>query len=250
MLLETTNRKAIYDFLGTVLINSEKEIYEFLSSNLSDTIYTLHVNNNYANKYKNLFMDPKFLSVLNQALITYKNQNRLGTYDVIYVNIILYYFIVNHSTDKYITMLWYMIANTINREDVYVLDQLHLFDIELCNFLAIANKSSLIENVRIKNVIFTIYTSSPRVLSSEEFISVYQTLYSKYFKGLLLTILFDHSIDNVFNGRDMDERAHKSNEFNYDSEMLKVSFKQLSPDIFPRILLAVDAMTREDMCLP
>jgi len=285
MFLESTNRKIIYDFLGTVLVKSEKEIYEFLSNNLSDTIYTLHVNNNYTNKYKNLFLDPKFLSVLNQAIITYKAENRLGIYDSVYINIILYWFIVNNSTDRYITMLWYMIADTLNRDETASLISLNLFDIELCNFLSIANKSSLIENVRIKNVTFTIYTSVPRVLSHEEYIKIYQILYSKYFKGLLLTVLFDHSIDNVFAGQEHTERAqlaivnnhmsinavlfmleqmnaydivrllkfvyyNYSNEFNYDSEMLKVSFKQLPKELFPRILLAVEDMTREEMYLP
>ena len=87
MIIEFDYRKKIYDFLGTVLVKSEKEIYDFLSNNLSDTIYTLHINNNFMNKYKNLFLDAKFLSVFNQALITYKNQNRLGQYDAIFVNI-------------------------------------------------------------------------------------------------------------------------------------------------------------------
>ena len=97
--METDNRKKTYDFLGTVLLKSEKEIYDFLSNNLSDTIYTLHINNNFMNKYNHLFFDPKFLSVFNQALITYKSQNRLGVYDVIYINISLYWYIVTQSTD-------------------------------------------------------------------------------------------------------------------------------------------------------
>ena len=285
MIIEFDYRKKIYDFLGTVLVKSEKEIYDFLSNNLSDTIYTLHINNNFMNKYKNLFLDAKFLSVFNQALITYKNQNRLGQYDAIFVNIPLYWFIVNNPSDKYITMLWYMIADTVNKEEIAALNSLNLFDIQLCNFLAIANKSSLVENTRIKNVIFTIYTSATRVLSHDEFIKIYQTLYSRFFKGLLLTVLFDHSLDTVFSGQEYTEKAklavvnsnmsidavlfmleqmnpydisrllkfiyyNYSNRFNYDSESLNVSFKNLPKNLFPRILLAVDDLAREEMLLP
>ena len=285
MIMETDNRKKTYDFLGTALLKSEKEIYEFLSNNLSDTIYTLHINNNFMSKYNHLFFDPKFLSVFNQALITYKSQNRLGVYDVIYVNISLYWYIVTQSTDEYIKMLWYMIADTINREEVEKLNSLKIFDIELCNFLVIANKSSLVENTRIKNTIFTIYTSSLKPLTTEEFISIYNVLYPKHFKGLLLTVLFDQTIDNVFNGKENTERGilaitnrntsvyavlvmlermnaydiirllkfvyyNYSNEYNYDSEVLKVSFKNLSKDLFPRICLAAENMINEDMILP
>ena len=280
------NRKYIYDFLGTALVKPEIEIYDFLSHNLSDTIYTLYANNNYQNKYKSLFIDAKFLSVLNQALVNYKTQNSsLSSYDTLYIDCILYWFIVNQYNNEYTKMLWYMIANTINEDTVNRLKSLNLFDIELCNFLAIANNSSLIENVRVKRVNFTICTSIQRILSTEEFIAIYNTLYAGAFKGLLLSVLFSHEIDNVFFEQENTDRGKiaiannnasiyavlfmleqmnaydiirllkfvyydYSNGFNYDSESLKISLKNLPKNLFPRILLAIENMTKEEMYLP
>lgn len=284
-MIESINGKTIYDFLGTAIVKSEREIFNFINTNLSDTIYILYINNNYNTKFKTLFVNPKFLSVLNQVLIVGNEQHRLTEYDLIYINTILYWYIVNHSSDWYIKMLWYMIADNINKETIYKLRMLNLFDTELCNFLAIAYKSSTIESTRIRNVNFTICTSSVRVLDIKEFESIYNNLYNRNFTALILNLLFDNSIPSIFYGNENSDRGKKSlanntnaiyaglfilerfnpfdiarilrliyntfaNEYNYDSERMRVSFKKLSKETFPNILIALEAIEKEQIYLP
>lgn len=284
-MIESINGKTIYDFLGTAIVKSEREIFNFINTNLSDTIYILYINNNYNTKFKTLFVNPKFLSVLNQVLIVGNEQHRLTEYDLIYINTILYWYIVNHSSDWYIKMLWYMIADNINKETIYKLRMLNLFDTELCNFLAIAYKSSAIESTRIRNVNFTICTSSVRVLDIKEFESIYNNLYNRNFTALILNLLFDNSIPSIFYGNENSDRGKKSlanntnaiyaglfilerfnpfdiarilrliyntfaNEYNYDSERMRVSFKKLSKETFPNILIALEAIEKEQIYLP
>ncbi|MBQ8131009.1 MAG: hypothetical protein IJ193_00795 [Bacilli bacterium] len=284
-MIESINGKTIYDFLGTAIVKSEREIFNFINTNLSDTIYILYINNNYNTKFKTLFVNPKFLSVLNQVLIVGNEQHRLTEYDLIYINTILYWYIVNHSSDWYIKMLWYMIADNINKETIYKLRILNLFDTELCNFLAIAYKSSAVESTRIRNVNFTICTSSVRVLDIKEFESIYNNLYNRNFTALILNLLFDDSIPSIFYGNENSDRGKKSlanntnaiyaglfilerfnpfdiarilrliyntfaNEYNYDSERMRVSFKKLSKETFPNILIALEAIEKEQIYLP
>ena len=283
-MIPSLNSSMIYEFLGTAPVKSEQEMFEFMYSCLPDMIYTLYSNSNFNTKYHNLFTNPKFLSVFNQALTAYVSENRVTEYMSIYVDSILYWYIVNEGTNDYIKMLWYMIANTINREYVYKLKSLFLLDSELCNFLAIANKSSLTESVRIRNVNFTLYTSAAKVLSPNDFVNIYKIFYLKSFKNLLLSVLFDNSILMIYMNKENTEETrtvmtNNNNaifavldileqmnpydisrylkfiynqyvEYNYDDDRLRVSFSDLSKEKFPKIVLALENLNKEQIVIP
>ena len=283
-MIPSLNSSMVYEFLGTAPVKSEQEMFEFMYSCLPDMIYTLYSNSNFNTKYHNLFTNPKFLSVLNQALTAYVSENRVTEYMSIYVDSILYWYIVNEGTNDYIKMLWYMIANTINREYVYKLKSLFLLDSELCNFLAIANKSSLTESVRIRNVNFTLYTSAAKVLSPNDFVNIYKIFYLKSFKNLLLSVLFDNSILMIYMNKENTEETrtvmtNNNNaiyavldileqmnpydisrylkfiynqyvEYNYDDDRLRVSFSDLSKEKFPKIFLALENLNKEQIVIP
>lgn len=283
-MIPNLNSSMIYEFLGTAAIKTEQELFDFMYSCLPDIVYTLYSNTNFKNKYHNLFIDPKFLSVFNQALTAYESENRVTEYMSIYIDSILYWYIVNEENNDYIKMLWYMIANTINKEYVYKLKSLFLLDSELCNFLAIANKSSLTESIRIQNVNFTLYTSAAKVLLPNDFVNIYKIFYLKSFKNLLLTVLFDNSILNSYYGEENTPEAqlaltNNNNaitavlyiletmnpydinrylrfiynqyvDYNYDAERLRISFLNLSNKDFPKICLAVDNLKKEQINIP
>ena len=283
-MIPNLNSSMIYEFLGTAAVKSEQELFEFMYSCLPDIVYVLYSNSNFNTKYHNLFIDPKFLAVFNQALTAYESENRVTEYMSIYIDSILYWYIVNEGDNEYIRMLWYMIANTINKEYVYKLKSLFLLDSELCNFLAITNKSSLTESVRIQNVNFTLYTSAAKILNPIDFENIYKIFYLKSFKNLLLSVLFDNSILNVYYGKEHTPEAqvalaNNSNaitavlriletmnpydinrylkfiynqyvDYNYDAERLRISFSQLSKKDFPKICLALENLRKEQISIP
>lgn len=283
-MIPNLNSSMIYEFLGTAAVKTEQELFDFMYSCLQDMVYILYSNSNFNTKYHNLFTDPKFLSVFNQVLTVYETENRVTEYMSIYIDSILYWYIVNEGGNNYIRILWYMIANTINKEYVYKLKSLFLLDSELCNFIAIANKSSLTESVRIQNVNFTLYTSAAKVLTPIDFENIYKIFYLKSFKNLLLSVLFDDSILNVYYGKEHTPEAqlaltNNNNaitavlhiletmnpydinrylrfiynqyvDYNYDAERLRVSFNQLSNKDFPKICLAAENLRKEQINIP
>ena len=283
-MIPNLNSSMIYEFLGTAALKTEQELFEFMYSCLPDIIYTLHSNANFKNKYHNLLIDPKFLSVFNQVLTLYVSENRVTEYMSIYVDSILYWYIVNEGDNNYIRILWYMIANTINGEYVYKLKNLNLLDSELCNFLAIANKSSLTESIRIQNVNFTICTSAAKLLMPKDFENIYKIFYLKSFKNLLLTTLFDHSIFTIYSNKENNQEtqivmANNNNavlavlnilesmnpydinrclkfiynqyvEYNYDNDRLILSFSQLKREEYPKITLALENLRKEQINIP
>lgn len=284
-MIPNLNSSMIYDFLGTVPLKNEEEMFNFMYSCLPDIIFTLYSNSNFNTKYKNLFTNnPRFLAVLNQVLTIYESEQRITEHMSIYINAIIYWYIVNEGDNQYIRMLWYMIASTINREYIYKLKNLYLLDSELCNFLAISNKSSLSEIIRIQNVNFTICTSAAKVLSIEDFVNIYKIFYLKSFKNLLLTTLFDCSIPSMYYGKENTSEAQMAltnnnnsiaavltiletmnpydvtrylrfvysqyMDFNYDSERLRVRFSQLNKNNYPKIILALENLKKEHISFP
>ncbi len=273
--METTN--TIYDFLGTCVVKLEEDIFNYICEHHSDIIYVLFSNMNYKTKYSHLFHDPKFLSVFNQAL----NKIELSQYEMIYINSILYYYIVNDNPNMYIKHLWYMIGNTINKDIIYQLNNLNVLDSELCSFLAITNMSTLTEYTRIQRLNFTLCTSAIQQINVNDFISIYKIFYIKSFSNLLLYSLFDTSIDNIIDNKENNiiyqntntarwatiyilESMNMltiirylqivydafSNKYNYDPESLKISFSTLDKNVFPNITQCIEQLRNEGNILP
>lgn len=271
------DNKNVYDFLGTCIVKSEEEIFNYIVENHSDVIYVLFVNMNYKNRYAHLFNDSKFLSVFNQAL--YKIE--LTYYEVIYVNSMLYYYIVNGNNNSYIRLLLYMIGNSINKDILFKLNSLNVLDSELCSFLAITNMSTLTEQVRIQRLNFTLCTSAIQPISINDFISIYKIFYLKSFSGLLLYTLFDKSVDSIIDNKEdsviyQNTNTAKwatiyilesmnlltiirylqivyeaySNKYNYDPESISLSFNSLDKNMFPHIVECVQQLRNEGTILP
>jgi len=281
----TLSTTTIYDFLGTAIVKSEKELFDFINSNLIDVVYVLYSNNNYITKYNNLFTNYKFLAIFHQVLVLQSSKGVNLENMSVYIDSIIYWYIVNKGEDEheYIRTIWYMIAGVVNKEYVDRLKALHCLDTELCSFVAIANKCSLTDSTRIKSVIYTLCASASNVLTVENFKDIYSIFYLKNFKNLMITVLFDSSIVNDYNGENSPKSSlamtnnynaimaildileslntydiirylrfvyEKFVNYNYDADILRVQFSNLSPQRYPKILLAAKTLKDDQMSLP
>lgn len=177
--------------MKNINIVSEKELYEYISKNYSYILGELF--GEAKNKYKSLLNNPKFLFVLNQALA----DKEISYTDLIKFNDYIYTNIIFQNTDSFIRGILFSLGETINKKTVYELSVLGSMDHELCIFIAITYKSSFKDYINVKRINFTLCNSSKKILTVNDIIKIYYTLYSNSFTSLFLATMFDKNIQDA-----------------------------------------------------
>lgn len=170
---------------------SEKELYVYVSKNYSYILSELFGDTK--EKYVELLNNPKFLFVLNQSL----SDKELSNVDMIRFNDYIYTNIIYQNTDPFIRDILFSLGETINKKVVYALSVLGSMDHELCIFIAITYKSSFKDFINVKRINFTLCNSSKKILTVDEIIRIYFTLYSNSFTSLFLGTMFDRNIQDA-----------------------------------------------------
>lgn len=200
----------LYD-LKNIDIMQEKDLYAYIKKNIKILLKDIYACKDYSfitncsahkvsknnatilhNIASNLLVNAKFLSVLTQVLV----EIQLNYDEAIYVNEIVYNYLIKQDNDDYLHKLILMLGEAVNKPIVNNLLGCEL-DQGLAIFLAVTYRSTFNEIVNVKRINFTLCTSSNKVLSVQELINIYIQLYRNSFSKLFLGTMFDLTIDQA-----------------------------------------------------
>lgn len=197
--------------LKDIDIMQEKDVYIYIKNHIKDLLKELYIckENNFISTYASynlsqqqamdlhelavhLLISPKFLSVLTQVLI----EARLNYDETVYINEIVYNYLIKPDNDDYIHKLILMLGEAINKPIVNNLLGCEL-DQGLAIFLAVTYRSTFNEIINVQRINFTLCTSSNESLSIQQLINIYIQLYRNSFSKLFLGTMFDLTIDQA-----------------------------------------------------
>ena len=162
----------------------EEELYRQISLYYSDILYAIM---SYTDcRYIELFMNKRFLSTLNQVLMS---QQYIEHSNICYLNKLVYDYAVFEDKDQYIMNLLLTIARTVNRTTISKLIGLGLpetvaTDIAICRY---SNNDDVICTKRLTNKLIQ---QSRELMTEQMLVNIYTTLYTSM-TPLFIGVMYD-----------------------------------------------------------
>jgi hypothetical protein len=168
---------------------SDEELFKQIKMYYSDILYSIMSYNDC--RYISLFMNSKFLMVLNQVL---SQEQYIDHSNICYLNKLVYDYAVLEDKDQYTMNALMTIARTINRTIISKLIGIGLPD-HIATDIAICRYSNSDDVICTKRLTNKLIQQSRELMTEQMIVNIYQELYS-HMTPLFIGVMYDIYTEN------------------------------------------------------
>lgn len=262
------NPQLLWNKLSDIENIEDSELYKILSNYLERILDEIFTNKNM--KFISLFTTPKFISVLTQVLynITLTDSQRKKLNKMAYD-----YLIKKTDKDEYVSSLLSVMAKVVNRDIIPVLCGLGIPE-SVAAMLAMARYSNEKELINVRRLNRILMQQPPENISEQLIIDIYCKLFDHMlalFEGVMLDVVSPQVMSSgeaeiyglitlatldIFEALPMETLKYGLTLFEQDKRMIypdyhvRINLESCSPQDYPRLLAAIDALKLNDIYMP
>lgn len=262
------NPQLLWNKLSDIENIEDSELYKILSNYLERILDEIFTNKN--TKFISLFTTPKFISVLTQVLynITLTDSQRKKLNKMAYD-----YLIKKSDKDEYVSSLLSVMAKVVNRDIIPVLCGLGIPE-SVAAMLAMARYSNEKEIINVRRLNRILMQQPPENISEQLIIDIYCKLFDHMlalFEGVMLDVVSPQVMSSgeaeiyglitlatldIFEALPMETLKYGLTLFEQDKRVaypdyhVRINLESCSPQDYPRLLAAIDALKLNDIYMP
>lgn len=262
------NPQLLWNKLSDIDNIEDSELYKILSNYLERILDEIFTNKN--TKFISLFTTPKFISVLTQVLynITLTDSQRKKLNKMAYD-----YLIKKSDKDEYVSSLLSVMAKVVNRDIIPVLCGLGIPE-SVAAMLAMARYSNEKELINVRRLNRILMQQPPENISEQLIIDIYCKLFDHMlalFEGVMLDVVSPQVMSSgeaeiyglitlatldIFEALPMETLKYGLTLFEQDKRVVypdyhvRINLESCSPQDYPRLLAAIDALKLNDIYMP
>lgn len=262
------NPQLLWNKLSDIENIEDSELYKILSNYLERILDEIFTNKN--TKFISLFTTPKFISVLTQVLynITLTDSQRKKLNKMAYD-----YLIKKSDKDDYVSSLLSVMAKVVNRDIIPVLCGLGIPE-SVAAMLAMARYSNEKEIINVRRLNRILMQQPPENISEQLIIDIYCKLFDHMlalFEGVMLDVVSPQVMSSgeaeiyglitlatldIFEALPMETLKYGLTLFEQDKRVVypdyhvRINLESCSPQDYPRLIAAIDALKLNDIYMP